>query len=148
MNMQERARHLRAAIEAFAATNTTMTDKQALKMESLFPTWPQGVGEDGQYRAGQIVRDGGQLYRVVQAVAPVESQPPHGEGMLAIYRPINPEHAGTLDDPIPFTLGMDCFAGKYYSYQGQTYRVAEGGDMAPCVWAPGTPGVWQWEVVG
>ena len=42
---------------------------------------------------------------------------------------------------------MDCHAGQYFSYEGHVYRVAEGGDMIPCVWAPGTAGLWQWELV-
>ena len=70
--------------------------------------------------------------------------PPHDDGMLAIYRPINREHAGTADDPIPWVYGMDCYAGKHYSYNGKVYKVAEGGDMTPCTWPPDSPGMWQW----
>ena len=55
--------------------------------------------------------------------------------------------AGTLADPIPWVSGMDCYEGKYYSYNGHIYRVATGGTMAPCVWEPGTAGLWQWELV-
>ena len=62
--------------------------------------------------------------------------------MLAIYRPIDREHTGTPEDPIPWANGMDCLAGLYYSYEGAVYWVAEGGDMTPCVWAPDTPGLW------
>lgn len=148
MTMLEKARQLRAAINIFASNSAdTLTDAQALDMGAFFPVWPAGVNEEGKYTTGKIVQDEGQLYRVMQDVTPIESQPPHGEGMLAVYRPINPEHAGTQEDPIPWVYGMDCFAGKYYSYEGTVYRVASGGDMIPCVWAPGTPGLWQWEVV-
>ena len=72
---------------------------------------------------------------------------PGGDGMLAIYRPIDREHAGTLEDPIPWIYGMDCLSGIYYSYNGAIYRVADGGNMIPCVWPPDTPGLWQWETV-
>ena len=74
-------------------------------------------------------------------------QAPHDEGMLAVYRPIDREHAGTADDPIPWVYGMDCYAGKCYRYNGKVYQVAEGGDMIPCTWPPDTPGMWQWEEV-
>ena len=67
--------------------------------------------------------------------------------MLAVYRPIETWHAGTRSDPIPWVYGMDCLAGLYYSYNGAIYRVADGGDMIPCVWAPDTPGLWQWELI-
>ena len=91
-----------------------------------------------------LVHDG-QTYRVVQAVTPIESQPPDMEVMLAIYRPVEREHTGTMADPIPWVSGMDCRTGKYYSYEGVTYLCK--GDMIPCVWTPGTAGLWQWEVV-
>ena len=65
--------------------------------------------------------------------------------MLAIYRPLMPEHEGTLDDTIPFVYGMDVYNGKYYSYNGSVYLAKA--DMLPCTWAPGTQGLWQWELV-
>ena len=134
---------LRVAAMAFAATATTIPDTQALEMPDLFTTWEQVLAEGAKLAAGRVISKDGQLYRVVQAVTPIESQPPGGEGMLAIYRPINPEHAGTADDPIPWVYGMDCHAGKYYSYEGAVYMVAEGGDMIPCTWPPDS-GIWQW----
>lgn len=135
---------LRVAAMAFAATATTIPDTQALEMPDLFPMWETVLSEGKELAAERVISKDGQLYRVVQAVTPQEHQPPDGEGMLAIYRPINPEHAGTADDPIPWVYGMDCHAGKYYSYEGAVYMVAEGGDMIPCTWPPDTAGMWQW----
>lgn len=135
---------LRVAAMAFAATATTIPDAQALEMPDLFPMWEEVLAEGKELAAERVISKDGQLYRVVQAVTPQEHQPPDGEGMLAIYRPINPEHAGTADDPIPWVYGMDCHAGKYYSYNGAVYMVAEGGDMIPCTWPPDTAGMWQW----
>ena len=111
--------------------------------------WEDVLAAGNKLAEGSVLRDGETLYRVVQAggVTPQENQPPHGEGMLAVYRPIETEHTGTQEDPIPWVYGMDCRAGQYFSYEGHVYRVAEGGDMIPCVWAPGTPGLWQWELV-
>ena len=93
----------------------------------------------------EVINKDGQLYRVVQPVTPAEHQPPDGEGMLAIYRPIEPDHAGTQEDPIPWRYGMDCTQGKYYSYGGKTYLCNL--TMQACVWAPGTDGMWQWSEV-
>ena len=128
------------------ASCTTYTDDQALQIKSVFSVWPDGVNADGKYAKGQYITHNDQLYHIEQDVQPIESQPPDGEGMLAIYRPINPEHAGTAEDPIPWVYGMDCYAGKYYSYDGHTYMVAKGGDMIPCTWPPDS-GIWQWEKV-
>lgn len=134
---------LRVAAMAFAASATTIPDAQALEMPDLFPAWETVLAESKELAADRVISKDGQLYRVVQPVTPQEHQPPDGEGMLAIYRPINPEHAGTADDPIPWVYGMDCHAGKYYSYEGAVYMVAEGGDMIPCTWPPDS-GIWQW----
>ena len=144
MDKLEMARETRAALTAFAAGATTVTDAQALKMASTFPVWPAGVNGDGQYVQVQVVQDEGQLYRVMQpTVTPLENQPPHGEWRLAVYRPIEVEHEGTLEDPIPWVYGMDCYNGKYYSYEDKLYLCT--GDMIPCTLAPGAEGVHQWE---
>lgn len=123
----------------------TMTDDQALTMPDLFPTWEQVLEEAQPLKKDSIINDGGTLYRVVQDnTTPQEGQPPHGEGMLAVYRPIDKSHEGTAEDPIPWIYGMDCHEGTYYSYNGKTYLCKQ--DMTPCVWTPDTPGLWQWEV--
>lgn len=141
-----RAREAHSALVAYANTATTITDEQALTMASLFPVWPDGVNADGQYIENQVIQYEGQLYRIAQpTVTPQEHQKPGGEGMLAVYRPIELSHAGTLEDPIPWVYGMDCYSGKYYSYNSKVYKCA--GDMIPCVWTPGTPDIWQWELV-
>ena len=144
---EERFAVLTAAATAFALTAANIPDKQALSMTVLFPTWEDVLSDGSQLDAGRIVSKDGQLYRIVQAVVPQAHQAPGGEGMLAVYRPIDREHAGTPEDPIPWAYGMDCLAGIYYSYNGAVYRVAAGGDMIPCVWPPDTAGMWQWEKI-
>ena len=123
----------------------TMSDKQALTMPDLFPTWEQVLEAGEPLGKDTIVNDGGTLYRIVQDnTTPQAGQPPHGEGMLAVYRPIDVGSTGGADDPIPWLYGMDCYEGKYYRYEGKTYLCKQ--NMTPCVWAPDTPGLWQWEV--
>ena len=134
-----------AAVCAFAAISTEIPDASALEMATLFPTWEEVLRAGAELAKGRVISDNDQLYRVMQAVTPQAHQPPDGEGMLAVYRPVNREHAGTLEDPIPWVYGMDCTTGLYYSYEGGTYLCK--GDMAPCVWPPDTPGLWQWEAV-
>lgn len=116
-------------------------DKTALALSPVCPEWAAGT----HYEPGEILNHEGQAYRVVQSVDSLEHQPPSAEGMLAIYRPIVQGHAGTLKDPIPWVSGMDVDQGKYYSFSGKTYLAKA--DMKPCVWAPGTAGLWQWEEV-
>lgn len=130
-----------------AASVTTFSDTTALEIPDLLPTWPELLAAGQPIQPGVCIMHNGKCYRQVQSgpVTPIESQPPGGEGMLAIYRPIEREHTGTLADPIPWVSGMDCKEGKYYSYEGKTYLCKA--DMIPCTWPPDTPDMWQWEKI-
>lgn len=116
-------------------------DATALQLAPICPEWVADV----HYTGGEIVNHNNVTYRVVQDVDALAEQPPGAEGMLAIYRPLNPEASGTLEDPIPFINGMDVYNGKYYSFNGKIYLAKA--DMIPCTWNPDTQGMWQWELV-
>lgn len=131
-------------LRSMVMTATTLTDAQALSIPDILPTWSELLERGEKIAEGVYLMKDGQCYHVMQEVIPIESQSPSADGMLAVYRPIDKEHAGTLEDPIPWVSGMDCYNGKYYSYEGKAYLCKQ--DMTPCVWAPGTEGVWQWEV--
>lgn len=132
---------------AMAASATGLSDTTALAIPDLLPTWAELLAAGQPIQPGVCLMHSGQCYRQSQAapVTPQAHQPPGGEGMLAVYRPIDREHAGTMADPIPWVSGMDCEEDKYYSHEGTIYRARQ--DMRPCVWPPDTPGLWQWEVV-
>ena len=138
---------LSAAARLYVQAATDVPDETALEMPDLFRTWEEVLADGKTVAENSIINDGGTLYRVVApgGVLPQAHQPPHGEGMLAVYRPIDTAHAGTLEDPIPWVYGMDCTSGLYYSYNAAVYLCKA--DMKPCVWAPGTAGLWQWEAV-
>lgn len=138
---------LSAAARLYVQAATDVPDETALEMPDLFKTWAEVLAAGVTVAENSIINDGGTLYRVITpgGVLPQEHQPPHGEGMLAVYRPIDTAHAGTKEDPIPWVYGMDCTAGLYYSHAAALYLCSA--DMTACVWAPGTAGVWQWEAV-
>ena len=136
---------MEVAARRYVQAATDIDDSSALSMPDLFKTWAEVLAAGTELTKDTIINDGGVLYRVVQPVTPQEHQPPHGEGMLAICRPIDTAHAGTQEDPVPFVYGMDTEQGKYYSFEGKTYLCNL--TMTPCVWAPGTPGLWQWSEV-
>lgn len=127
---------LRAAMLAIPLED----DTTALALAPVCPEWTAGT----HYEAGEIVNHEGQAYRVVQPADSLEHQPPGAEGMLAVYRPLDP-HAGTVDDPKTFRYGMDVTSGLYYSYDSKLYLAKA--DMPACTYLPGTPGLWQWEEV-
>lgn len=138
---------LSAAARMYVQAATDVPDETALEMPDLFKTWEEALAAGVTLAENSIINDGGTLYRVVApgGVLPQAHQPPHGEGMLAVYRPIDTTHEGTLEDPIPWVYGMDCTNGLYYSYNATVYLCKA--DMKPCVWAPGSAGLWQWEAV-
>ena len=117
------------------AAAQTLPDDVAAQAPLLYPAWDwQSCKRD------MIVNYNGQLYRVLNT--PTDNRPPDAEGMLAVYRPIVPAHAGTMADPIPWVYGMDCKAGLYYGYADQLWLCKS--DMAPCTWTPGTaPTMWE-----
>lgn len=136
---------MQAAVKLYVQKATDIPDEQALEMPDLFYTWDEVLEAGELLEANTILNLGGQLYRVVQSVTPQEHQRLDGEGMTAIYRPIDQTHAGTQEDPIPFVYGMDTEQGKYYSSGGKVYLCNQ--TMTPCVWLPETEGLWQWTEV-
>lgn len=133
-------------MRTMARTATNIPDAVALSVPDILLTWQEFLDAGEQIKAHICLMHNGQCYRTKQAVTPQAHQPPGSEGMLAIYSPIDREHAGTIKDPIPWVYGMDCEANKYYSYNGHVYRAKM--LMQPCVWAPDSPGTSaQWEQV-
>lgn len=85
---------------------------------------------------GRIVEYGGQLYRVLLPV-PAGLDPPDVTGMWPYYRLVQPDYAGTIEDPIPLIItGSGTMLTKdfYYSYGGQLYRALV--DEYLCVYDP------------
>lgn len=108
---------------------------------TLYDEW----GADKAYTQNKLLVHNGRLYRVAQNLTSSTVYPPGSEGTLALYRPVDKTHGGTLGDPIPYVYGMDCAKDKYYSYNNKVYLCKV--DMPACVWPPDTAGLWQWEAV-
>ena len=121
---------MQVAVKAYVRATTDITDAEALAMPDMFRTWEEVLEAGKALEANTVLRIGRQLYRVVQQVTPQAHQRPDGEGMLAVYRPIDQSHAGTLEDPVPFVYGMDTEEGKYYSLRAATPTCATQ-DMSP-----------------
>ena len=124
----------------------TASEFSLLAKAELFPVWTAGE----TYPQGRRIQHEGIVYEVVAAggVTAEAHQPPNGEGLLAVYRPLSTDPTtgetptGAQDDPIPYIGGMDVEEGKYYSYNGKLYLA--NANLPACVWAPDTQGLWQW----
>lgn len=94
----------------------TVDDNTALRMAEFYPEW----AADTAYTVGYKVRKDGKLWRVLQAhTAQVGWEP---ENAASLWTEICETHAGTLDDPIPYSGNMALESGKYYIQDGFVYR--------------------------
>ena len=93
----------------------TVDDNTALRMAEFYPVWEAGH----DYPEGFKVQYGGALYKVLQAHASQTGWEP--ENAPALWTEICESHAGTLDDPIPYSGNMALESGKYYSQSGVVY---------------------------
>ena len=99
-----------------------MTATLALQRKVLFPVWGEEGAEMGrQVAVGFRFRYGDDLYEVIQAHALQADWVP-GMTTASLYKIVSEDHAGTLDDPIPYVQGMAFEEGKYYEQYGTVYR--------------------------
>ena len=86
----------------------SVDDNTALRMREFYPVWE--AGQD--YPVGFKVQYGGALYKVLQAHTSQDGWEP--ENAPSLWTEICESHAGTLNDPIPYSGNMALESGKYY----------------------------------
>lgn len=94
----------------------TVDDQTALRMAAYYPEW--AAGQD--YTAGYKVQRGGKLWSCLQAHTSQTGWEP--ENAASLWDQINETHAGTMDDPIPYSGNMALESGKYYIQDYVIYR--------------------------
>ena len=94
----------------------TVDDNTALRMTEFYPEW----AADTEYTIGYKVQRNGKLWRVLQAHTSQAGWEP--ENAASLWTEICESHAGTLDDPIPYSGNMALESGKYYMQDGKIYR--------------------------
>lgn len=119
----QRAAKLRPMIEAAA---TSLPDSDAATAVELFPKWEY----PHDYVVGDRVNDisTNKLYKCVQAHTSQALWEPAATPALWVV--IDVAHAGTQDDPIPASRGMEYTYGLYYldSEDGKTYKCERVGE--------------------
>ena len=108
-----KAKQLRQLIEQLAVT---LDDETALTGVELFPIWTIDRG----YAVGDKVQRNGKLWRCIQAHTSQTGWEP--ENVASLWTEICESHAGTLEDPIPYSGNMALESGKCYSQDGKIYR--------------------------
>lgn len=103
----------KAGIQALA-----LTAKEALRFPDMYPDWSAGV----DVKVGERYNHGGKLWEVQQAHTTQEGWEP-GTATLALFVAVDAmAHAGTLEDPVPYTQGMALEKGKFYEQDGVVYE--------------------------
>lgn len=101
-------------------TMTTIPDEAAVEMPDCFDEWKDLIGET--LEKGRIISHNGKTYRLQQQHLVQKHFVPGAQGMESIYAVIDKKHAGTLEDPIPYSGNMELENGKYYTQGGIKYK--------------------------
>lgn len=118
-----RAVELRPIIEQAAVS---LSDGEAATVPELISAWAYPVA----YAEGDRRSYGGRVYKCRQAHTSQEGWKPSATPALWVV--IDVTHAGTQDDPIPASRGMEYEYGKYYldSEDGKTYLCERIGEQS------------------
>ena len=94
----------------------SLSDAEAVEVKNIYPEWESGT----EYTARKKVLYKGQLYRCLQGHTAQTDWAP--DLAAALWTMIDESHAGTLEDPIPYSGNMALENGMYYEQNGIVYR--------------------------
>ena len=99
----------------------SMTSAEALNVADFYPDWSEGV----EVKTGERYNCDGSLWEVITAHTTQASWKP-SQDTLSLWKKVQAEHAGTLEDPIPYEQGMALEKGKYYTQYDVIYECIMG----------------------
>lgn len=108
---QEEAQSIRPVARRLAES---ASDADATVVRGWYPTWGELVERGETVSAGSRLTHGQILYKARKAHTPSAAQIP-GHGTESLYEVIDERHAGTADDPIPYSGMMSIDYGAYYT---------------------------------
>lgn len=117
MNYVTEARKLRPIIEQ---AMQSINGNDALTARSMYPTFESIIGKTVKH--GFKFTHGGKLWKTEQLEMTIQEHYAPGMGTESLYSEICESHAGTLEDPIPYSGNMALESGKYYMQDGKIYR--------------------------
>lgn len=94
----------------------SMTNNEVLKVKDMYPLWISGI----EVKTGEKYLYEDCLWEVRQGHTTQDGWKPSLE-TASIWKRIDEEHSGTLEDPIPYAAPMELFNGKYYVEDGIIY---------------------------
>ena len=104
--------------EATEEINTNnLTPSEALQVKDRYPEWKTGIN----VKAGERYRVEDILWECIKDHLTQENWKP-STATLSLWKRVDAEgHAGTMEDPIPYTQNMALEFNKYYTQDGVLY---------------------------
>ena len=94
-----------------------LPDEEAVKVVYCYDEWQT----DKSYKVGDRVQVDGKLWKCRQEHTSQENWKPSIE-TASMWEVIDEQHAGTLEDPIPYSNTMTVYEGKYYIENDVIYK--------------------------
>ena len=111
------------ALSRMMINTMSLTDEQALEVKDLYPAWEDCLKKGKELPVDFKLTDDGKLYKVLQKHTPQSDWKPANTsslyGLISITS--TEEHAGTLEDPIPYEQMMLLEKDKYYTQDDVLY---------------------------
>lgn len=106
---------------AMTINTMTLTDQQSLTVKSLYPNWIEFIGKE--LTKDTKVQYNGKLFKVIQTHTAQSGWEP-GISTASLFTEIVEDHAGTIEDPIPYPDdgNMIIYSGKYYIENQTIYK--------------------------
>lgn len=95
-----------------------LPDEEALEVKYCYPEWS---ADSVSYAVGDRVLVDDELWKCRQAHTSQENWKPRID-TASLWERIDEQHAGTLEDPIPYANTMAVYNGKYYIEEGIIYK--------------------------
>lgn len=99
----------------------SMTSAEALNVADFYPDWSESI----EVKTGERYNCDGSLWEVITAHTTQANWKP-SQDTLSLWKKVQAEHAGTLEDPIPYEQGMALEKGKYYTQYDVIYECIMG----------------------
>lgn len=116
--------------------NFPMTANEALEKKVLFPSWgdknaPMGKAVEVGFRFNYKPEGDKEstMYEVISSHT-LSSEWVPGVGTASLYKVVQMEHTGTIEDPIPWVSGMELFKDKYYTEDDLLYKCIRDSEIA------------------
>lgn len=112
--------------ETKASINTmSLSNKESLEVKEFYPEWSASSVE---VKKGERYQYNNLLWEVIQNHTTQESWKP-SLATASLWKVVDEEHAGTQEDPIPYTPPMEIFKDKYYTQNEVLYKCTRNSEI-------------------